>query len=570
MLAPPRNVLSLAAVLLAATLGAERDLVAQARPGGPQGPARTGPTTITATAVISGRVVAATGGPLRGAEVRVRDANGRDSRLITTDNAGRFEVRDLTPGQWTVKASKAGYITQAFGQRHPLEQPETVTLENGQRFVADLVLMRGGAIGGRVVDEYGDPVFGARVQVLRSKMVRGLRQLATAGTPDDTDDRGAFRIFGLPPGDYYVAVGLRLLEDNSSRRMANVATYYPGTQNIGQAQRITLGAGDDQSGIVIATGTGATGVSVSGRVLTAAGAPGRGAMMSLLNADDFGADAARRGIIFDADQTGRFTAENVPPGNYVVDVQVPTGNGPGAAEHALLPLGVGSENVSDVLVVTRQPLRITGVVVTDDDARGPIPAELPFSITLENVDGSRSSSFEGAMAPLRPTGTGRPTSQTITFIALGRVTLNVTDLPEGWMVKAIELNGNDVSDSVIDLNAYGATASVRIVLTNRSAEVSGAITLRGEPTQASVVVFPDDPGRWTYPSRYVRAIRSDREGRFRIASLPPARYRAVALDVLEQDEFQDPEFLQRIEAFATEFSLSEDEKETIALTPIAR
>ena len=570
MLALPRNVLSLAAVLLAATLGAERHLGAQARRGGPPGPPRTGPTTITATAVISGRVVAVTGGPVRGAEVRVRDANGRDNRLITTDGAGRFEVRDLTPGQWTVRASKAGYITQSFGQRHPLEQPETVTLENGQRFVADLVLMRGGAIGGRVIDEYGDPVFGARVQVLRSKMVRGRRQLATAGIPDDTDDRGAFRIFGLPPGDYYVAVGLRALDDNSIRRMANVSTYYPGTQNIGQAQRITLGAGDDQSGIVIATSTGATGVSVSGRVLTAAGVPGRGAMMNLLNAEDFGTDAASRGIVFDADPTGRFTAANVPPGNYLLDVMVQTGNGPGSAEHALLPLGVGSENLSGVSVVTRQPLRITGVIVTDDDARGPIPAELPFSIGLENVDGSRSSQYEGTIAPLRPTGTGRPAPGQLNFIGLGRVTLNVTGLPDGWMVKAIELNGNDVTDSVIDLNAYGAAASARIVLTNRGAEVNGTIALRGEPTQASVVVFPDDPSRWAYPSRFVRAMRSDREGRFRIADLPPARYRAVAIDVLEQDEFQDPEFLQRIEGSATSFSLGEDEKRTIALTPIAR
>src|SRR5262245_7012922 len=101
------------------------------------------PTTITATGVIRGRVLAAANGnPIRGAQVRLRDAGGRDFRLATTDDQGQFDVRDLTPGEWTVTASKAGFVSQQAGQTSPLEASTPVVLANGQRVTVDIQLMR--------------------------------------------------------------------------------------------------------------------------------------------------------------------------------------------------------------------------------------------------------------------------------------------------------------------------------------------------------------------------------------------------------------------------------------------
>lgn len=227
------------------------------RGGGPppgradQSPGR-GQTLITATAVIRGRVTAAANGaPIRAAEVRVRAADGRDNRLATTDDQGLFEVRDLTPGEWTVKASKAGFVPQQYGQGHPLEAVTPLVLANGQRFTADVTLMRGGAIGGHVVDEAGEPIADAQVQVMRSRMVLGQRQLTPAGAGDRTDDTGAFRVYGLVPGDYYVAAILRAPEDMARGTMADVRTYFPGTRSIRDAQRVPLGPGEDQPSVTI-------------------------------------------------------------------------------------------------------------------------------------------------------------------------------------------------------------------------------------------------------------------------------------------------------------------------------
>ena len=51
-------------------------------------------------------------------------------------------------------------------------------LQDGQQLAsANFALARGGAITGRVFDDFGDPVANARVQVLRSQIVEGRRRL---------------------------------------------------------------------------------------------------------------------------------------------------------------------------------------------------------------------------------------------------------------------------------------------------------------------------------------------------------------------------------------------------------
>ena len=68
----------------------------------------------------------------------------------------------------------------------------------------------------------------------------------------------------------------------------------------------------------------------------------------------------------------------------------------------------------------------------------------------------------------------------------------------------------------------------------------------------TVVVFPDEPSKWTSSSRYVKTTRVGDDGRFSISGLPPhSRYLAVAIDFIEHGEAQNTEFLQRAKAAAT-------------------
>ena len=77
-----------------------------------------------------------------------------------------------------------------------------------------------------------------------------------------------------------------------------------------------------------------------------------------------------------------------------------------------------------------------------------------------------------------------------------------------------------------------------------------------------MVLFPDDPAQWAFPSRRVRAGAGRSGGVFRARSLPPGGYLALAVDYLEQGEFQDPCSCERMRGRATAFSLSDGENET--------
>ncbi|HEX5109108.1 MAG TPA: carboxypeptidase regulatory-like domain-containing protein [Vicinamibacterales bacterium] len=531
------------------------------------GPAPAAPTTITATGGIRGRVLSSGGAPIRGAQVRLRDPNGRDYRLATTDEQGQFDVRDLTPGEWTVTASKAGFVSQQAGQTSPFEAATPVVLANGQRVTVDIQLMRGAAISGRITDEYGEPVARAGVRAMRARTAGGERQLVAAGIADQTDDLGAFRVYGLPPGDYYVSAALRSKSDAFQGEMQTVATYAPGTRRVADAQLIKVRMGEDQLGIDITAPLRTPGVNVSGIVFSSSGAPAPRVEVHLL-ADDVvvvgGGGSKGRFVMTDA--AGRFTVANMPPGQYVADATLfPTIN-PELLEQRITPIiergatsfEVGRSDVAGVTITIRPSATLAGSVAAEPGSV--LPRQYEVAIRAQPVGGGANPSVAIAVTP------GEGGKFSIPNLA-GRYRFDITIRPQDWMVRRFEVDGRDVTDAVIDFSG-GTTAAARIVVTDRAARLTGSVTLNGA-RPASVVIFPDDASKWTYPSRFVKATRTDAEGRFMFSGLPEEHYRLVALAFLEEDEFQDPDFLERMKDRSTEIRLGEAENRTVAL-PLSR
>jgi len=202
----------------------------------------------TGTAMIRGRVLSAeTGSPLRRAQVRLSSPELRGGRVVTSDADGRYEFRDLPAGRYTMTASKGGYVSLQFRQRRAFEQGTPIELLDQQVIdKADFSLPRGSAITGRILDEFGEPVADAFVQVMRYSYVNGRRQLTPSGRGGQTNDLGLYRIFGLPPGEYYVSAMVRGLEMLSlemgmtgglAETASYAPTYYPGTASPAEAQR---------------------------------------------------------------------------------------------------------------------------------------------------------------------------------------------------------------------------------------------------------------------------------------------------------------------------------------------
>ena len=159
----------------------------------------------TGLAALSGRVLTGdTGAVVKRAMVRLADQDTRDRRTVQTDDNGRYRFTDLPADRYTVTVSKAGFITLAYGQKHPRQPPLPIQVDAGRQVRnVNIVLPRGSVITGHLVDEDGAPMARALVQVLRYVYRQGLRQIEPAGT-DQTDDRGQYRVFDLEPGEYFV------------------------------------------------------------------------------------------------------------------------------------------------------------------------------------------------------------------------------------------------------------------------------------------------------------------------------------------------------------------------------
>ena len=163
-------------------------------------------TTPPAKGRIAGRVLTAdTGRPVARARVFINAAEVPGGRGTLTNADGTYEFTELPAGRYSVNVSKTGFISLSYGQRRPLQAGTPLQLNDAQQLSGiDFSLPRGSVIAGHVMDESGDPMPGISVQVMRYQYAQGNRQLVPAGTAQ-TDDQGAFRVWGLNPGEYYVS-----------------------------------------------------------------------------------------------------------------------------------------------------------------------------------------------------------------------------------------------------------------------------------------------------------------------------------------------------------------------------
>lgn len=517
---------------------------------------------------MRGQIVAAdTGAPIRRAQVRLSSPEAREGRLAATDAQGRFEIKQLPAGRYTMTASKGGFVSLQYGQRRPSESGTPIELGDGQTLdKLQIALPRGSVLGGRITDEFGEPVANASVIAMRYSYAGGGRRLTAApgsNSRDTTDDQGQFRLFGLPPGEYYVSATLRAgaaeAADPAGETSGYAATYYPGTANVAEAARVTLAVSQQNTGVsfgLIATRL----VRVSGTVLSSGGAPAAGATVMLLP----GGAAGGRGAVVQqggnggrTDRTGAFQLNNVAPGRYQLQARSGGRGAGGEGELARMDLLVGAEDVTGLAMVTVPGAVVSGTVVSDSgepfDFR---PQQLqvtarPFSIDVPGIGGGAG----------RVGGDWSFELRNLTDLRLFRV-----NAPPGWILKSVGLNGQEITDTPMEFPPGQAVGGVQVVLTQKVSALSGLVTdARGRPLlDATVVVFPADEQLWAFQSRFIRAARPDQEGIYRMSGLPPsADFLVVALQGLEDGQAGDPDFLATIKDLATRFTLGDGETKAV-------
>jgi hypothetical protein len=526
----------------------------------------------TGTARLAGRVVAAdTGRPLKRARVSVNrtpelndeDLRGRVSKTALTDDQGRFSIPSLPPGKYSVSATKTGYVTMAAGQRRALRPGTPIDLAEGQAVTnIDLRLPRGGVITGRIRDEDGEPLARAAVRVMRYRYERGERRLM-AVEGDQTDDRGEYRVFGLPPGEYVVSAsanpserllraGGELLTMPGDDEQLNYApTYYPGVTAVTEAANVTVGAAQEQSGIDFSLLMVPT-ARVTG-VIVGLSETARRSTVTLVPEDTIVARPramSQRGRIA-SDST--FTIDMVPPGRYLA---VAAAGAQGDMRYAVQSVTVSGQDIDGLALTLALGATVGGSIRFEGTSATTAAQMANLGISLEPIDSVFFGGMSGPSTRKEPDGTFRTTS-----VPPGRHALRISP-PKGWTVKSATLEGRDITEEILDVKAGQTIAGIEVVLSDRGAQVGGSIKADDDAVGSTVVIFPADSDQWLPQSRRIRATQVDREGRYAIDGLAAGDYLIAAIEDVEPGEWFDPAFLQAISSSAARIALNEGARET--------
>jgi hypothetical protein len=306
----------------------------------------TGPTPAEAAVApgrITGTVICSdTRKPCRGAEVYVTAVLGNavaDGTANFSTNAGidgTYSFENLPPGKYAAFANLPGYLSsRIFPEPEPKLDPAarvvamaawgealTFVIGSSQTSTHDITLFRGASLSGRVLYADGTPAISAVIRVEHADP-------DWTGAPDKdhhivpsrrddakTNDLGQFRISGIRPGHYRVAV-LPNLQNNDGWRDFTPATFafYSGDTIHRKAAKVyELRLGDDVGNIDITVPIGGL-HQVSGHLATAEGNPLNMGILTLTSVDD---DT----VIYRAelDRTGAFKLTNVPPDTYALTV----------------------------------------------------------------------------------------------------------------------------------------------------------------------------------------------------------------------------------------------------------
>lgn len=561
----------------------------------------------TGTARVDGVVMETDNRPIRRVIVTLTGSEVPAGRTAISDDDGRFAFDGLPAGRFTISATKPAYIPGEYGAVRPGRAGIPLQLRAGER-VTDvrLTLYHGAAIAGAIRDVTGEPMANTQICAFRVPPA-GTSSIAELAGIAMTDDRGAYRLFGLLPGDYLVAAASRTnattadvlsmsdaqvdaeLRDLQRRRGASTSSspppaaipaasivppgsyaiapvFYPGTASTANAMKISLAAGDDRPGVDF-TVQFVRMASIQGTVVMPAGT---GEIQFTINRDGL----QPRSLIgstpvfsSQASASGRtFKYTNVAPGHYVIAVR--------AASPSVLwargEVDVTGADATGMELVLQPAMRLSGRLVFDGAMLTP-PANLgtvQVSLTANNDRGSSAAgttqmgNFYVPPAVVQPDGRFE-----IGGIIPDSYKLSNLPPPAGWTARQFIVNGRDILDLPLDVAAGANITGAVLTFSDRHTVLSGTlVTGAGQPAPAYfIAVFPADRALWRPRARRIQSVRAGTDGRWIVRDLPAGDYLVAALADLDPDDLLDSAFLDKLTGFAAKVSIRDGDDKTLDL-----
>lgn len=483
---------------------------------------------------ITGRVVGDAGEPIPNATIRTSQIGKSQNvpHTASADDDGRFRIDAIARGLHNLWVYAPGYV--------PAEDEPTPRIVRAGD-VATITLVKGGVITGTVTNSMGEPMVAIKV---RAVLIRDANERAvtnrSVASETQTDDRGVYRIFGLPSGTHLVAAsGNSLNYYQPSANEGEAPTYYPSSTR-DTAVPVTVRTGIEITGIDIRY-RGERGHIISGTVQGAAAA---GVDVSLVQA---ATDAYEGSSYMDARGGHRgFAFYGVADGEYIVTAQRYNSAGSGLDATGRVRVKVKGQDVTG-LDITLTPLgKIDGTVTLearrDATQKSKCESARPAALDEALITSRRDDKEDKGPSPMDSRFPARtaPSSNgefTLNSLEAGRYHIE-TQLPsETWYVRALTIPAatatsppTDAARNGIALKS-GERVTLNLTLTEGAASLRGCVTSASEgarlPDHLRVHLVPAEKESADDALRFFE-VAAQSDGSFAINNIAPGRYLVVA------------------------------------------
>lgn len=479
------------------------------------------------TGSISGRVTIG-GVPARGITVLLSSAqNGPIEKPLakaTSDQDGRFHMTGVPPGQHFLQAFAPALVASA--DNFTLRSGKIINITAGEALEGEsIALTRGAVITGRVTDADGEPVILEKVRLFAvSEQGRTVPSYLSYGNYSaySTDDRGVYRLFGIPAGRYILAAGMdagspigRMPTGNAYYQL----TYHPDVTDRANATVIEVAAGSEATGVDIVIGRASKAYSASGRIIDADTGKPIVAMQygtSTLNAADGRSVYSTSSSASTSGARGEFRIDGLAPGQYSA-YAVPNSDSEMYSDTTRFT--VSDTDVTGLEIKVRRGSTIIGNVVIEG-AEGHREAPRPSEVRMGISAGSLNVAPRGGILPIAPDGSFRATG-----LPRGVANFSVFTYPsnKGLTLVRVERDGVEQKNG-IEIGLAEEIAGVKVFFAYGTGAIRGQVQIEGGEIPAGAMMYlslrrlggVQHQGRMPQPP--------DSRGRFAVDGLLPGEY----------------------------------------------